>query len=108
MSTKDEDQRRVEWRRNRILAVGSLVDLDTGKTIARWFERDPSTFVAQTFSPLDESMQGTSDAAERWCMERVRPDPCLHEKVGINNVCEGCGVESPECPCCLGGGGAGS
>jgi hypothetical protein len=68
---RDEIQtRRSQWRRNRVVGIGILVELDNGRALARWFEQT-TAFIAQTFEPFEESLHATAEEAERWCMERV-------------------------------------
>lgn len=61
--------RRVEWRRGYLMA--RLVDLESGQTIARWFEDIDGKFTARTFNPTTDTTHATAEDAERWCMEQI-------------------------------------
>ena len=63
------EARRVEWRRADTHAI--LVDLDTGRTVARWMV-DGWRVVAQLVgAEKNESTHSDAESAERWCMEHV-------------------------------------
>ncbi len=69
--TDEAKSRRIEWRQGRTAPVWWLIDLDTGKTLARIMGGGDGSFSAFAYELTARTIHPALDGAMHWCIENT-------------------------------------